>query len=100
MFDMFEGSLLKRLKVPGVQQNDRASKSRVTSLAWRPHNIELLSGHTDGTIRSWQPRTSIDALVDDGDELEIDSSSTGTKRKRQTLDEIHRDLTTRKVTFI
>ena len=97
MCAMHEGNILKRLKVPGVQQS--GAKNRVTSLIWRPHNIELLSAHTDGSVRSWQPRTSIDAFVDDLEQIDSSSATDSKKRKRQTLDEIHRDLTTSKVTF-
>jgi len=108
MYEMFDGKLVKRLRAVGSGQKVRGggtagvAKNRVTSLAWRPHTIELLSAHSDGTIRSWQPRTRIDALVDQEEQSEEDDSETEAgshKRKRQVLDDIYRDLTQQKVTF-
>lgn len=108
MYEMFDGKLIKRLRAVGSAQKLRGSgsasvaKNRVTSLAWRPHNIELLSAHSDGTIRTWQPRTRIDALVDQEEQSDEEDSETEVgshKRKRQVLDEIHRDLTQQKITF-
>ncbi|KAI9729052.1 MAG: hypothetical protein M1828_000137 [Chrysothrix sp. TS-e1954] len=98
MYGMHEGVLQKRLKIPGVQQS--GAKNRVTSLFWRAHSIELLSAHTDGSVRSWQPRTSIDAFVEDAEETEATAYTDSRKRKRQTLGEIHTDLTARRVTFM
>lgn len=107
MYEMFEGRLLKRLKAPGISLHtntgDRNTKGRVTGLAWRAHNIEMLSSHADGTIRSWQPRTNIDAFVDearesDDDENEINEGA-ARKRRRLALDSAHRQVTSRPVTF-
>lgn len=59
MFDLFEGTLLKRLKAPGaaVAQADgsvgqRNTKNQVTSLAWRAGDVEVYSAHSDGMIRA------------------------------------------------
>ena len=109
MCELFEGRLLKRLKVHSLRSTVQGQESvgqrnvgnRVLALAWRAHQIELLSAHSDGTIRCWQPRTSIDAHVDeagtseDGNGPEEDVR----KRKRQTMDEIYREMTKSRVTF-
>ena len=109
VYELYEGKLLKRLRVPGVASSTQRAggpgsrtNHRVTSLTWRPHNIELISAHTDGTIRSWQPRTRLDAFVDEQEAHEDEDSDTeigSRKRKRQVLVDIHRDLTQQKVTY-
>ena len=107
MFDLFNGTLLKRLGVPGVVVSQprgaacqRNVKSRVTSLAWRAGNVEVFSAHSDGTIRAWLPHTKEEEEADaeengklDGNEDEI------RKRKRQVLNDIFQDLTKQKITF-
>lgn len=105
MYEMFEGLLLKRLKATSTAPASRRSqnaKNLVTALTWRAHGIELLSAHSDGTIRSWQPRTRVDAYVAEQDQAESDDSEAeggNRKRKRQVLDDIYRDLTTQRVTY-
>ena len=109
VYELYEGKLLKRLRVPGVAPSTQRAGApgsrtthRVTSLTWRPHSIELISAHTDGTIRSWQPRTRLDAFVDEQEAAEDEDSDTeigSRKRKRQVLVDIHRDLTQQKVTY-
>ena len=107
MFDLFEGTLLKRLCVPGVPMSQaqgsagqRNTKSRVTSLAWRTGDVTMYSAHSDGVVRAWLPRTEEEAEVDDDEEKEVDDRSTdGRKRKRQALDDVFRDLTRQKITF-
>ena len=97
--DMHSGALLKRLRVMALQATKsiggrvRNTTSSTTSLAWRPHHIEMISSHADGTIRSWQPETieSIDA--EDGDDGAAEQ-----KRKRAELDQIVQDLTKRRTT--
>ena len=110
MCEMFEGTLLKRLRVPGassssqtssIEQRNAVLRNRVTALAWRAHSIELLSAHADGMIRSWRPRTTLDAMVDDA-ELEENNGSEDEddrKRKRQVLEDIQLDLSKRRVTY-
>lgn len=107
MFDLFEGTLLKRLRVGGaataqsrgstVQRN---TKGAVRSLAWRAGNVQVYSAHSDGKIRVWDPQN--DQSLDSTDEESNDVGSEGdeqSKKKRKALDEIFRDLTKRTVTF-
>lgn len=111
MFDLFEGTLLKRLRAPGVavaQASGSAGqanvRNRITSLAWRAGNVEVYSAHSDGLIRAWKPKTKEEMRierdeakqVDDDDDEEEDE---GRKRKRQALDDVFRDLTRQKITF-
>lgn len=118
--DLHSGRLLQRLRVVGLSGSQatatggggggsggggsgiRNLKSRTTSLAWRAHEIELYSAHTDGTIRCWRPWTWEDAAAEaeereeaEGGQAEVESR----KRKREELDQIVRDLTEKKVTF-
>lgn len=107
MFDLLEGTLLKRLKSPGVavaqasgSVGQRNIKDRVTSLAWRAGDVEMYSAHSDGIIRAWKARTREEVEIEK-DELEtvdegVDESR---KRKRQALDEVFRNLTRQKITF-
>lgn len=107
MFDLFDGTLLRRLRVPksletqfhgGVGQ--RNARSRIASLAWRANDVEMYSAHTDGTIRAWMPLTQ--------EELELNAEETldgpgaedeSRKRKREVLNQVFRDLTKQKITF-
>lgn len=107
MFDLFEGTLLKRLRAPAVavaqasgSAGQRNIRNRVTSLGWRSGDVEMYSAHSDGLIRAWKPRTKEEIQVEkdeteqgDGDEDE------SRKRKRQALDDVFRDLTRQKITF-
>jgi DNA excision repair protein ERCC-8 len=94
MYEMFEGRLIKRLRIPGSGAPTATSQSaggikRVKDLAWRPYSLELYSAHTDGSIRVWRSWT-------DEDEHALDmGEDEDRKRKRQVLDEIHRDVTKR-----
>ena len=109
MFDIFEGTLLKRLRAPGVNvaqarggAGQRNIRHRITSLAWRSGHIELYSAHSDGVIRAWLPRTQADIDFEKGEEEDNegpDDEDGGKKRKREALDEIFRDLTRQKITF-
>ena len=107
MFDLFEGTLLKRLRAPGVPMaqacgsvGQRNAKSRVTSLAWRAGTVEMYSAHSDGVVRAWVPRTKEEAEVDEDEERDAeDSSDNSRKRKREALDSIFKDLTRQKITF-
>lgn len=110
MFDLLEGTLLKRLRVPGVaftatqarsSAGHRNLKTRITSLAWRPGTTELYSAHSDGFVRPWMPRTAEEAELDNEEALEGESGEEESrKRKRQALDDVFRDLTKQKITFI
>lgn len=108
MFDLFDGTLKKRLRVPGVavaqargSAGQRNIRNRVTSLAWRPGNVEMYSASSDGTIRAWLPRTKEDADAEqEAEEVGSgDDEDESRKRKREALDTIYRDLTRQKITF-
>lgn len=109
MFDLFNGTLFKRLRAPGVavaqargSAGQRNIKNRVTSLVWRAGDVELYSAHSDGGIRAWMPRTREEVELDEGDEgdpNEGDPEEESKKRKRQVLEDVYRDLTKQKITF-
>ena len=107
VFDLFEGTLLKRLRAPGVtfaqahgSAGQRNARNSITSLAWRAGNIEFYSAHSDGVIRSWKPRTAEEAEVDEDETVEGGGEENeNRKRKRQALDDVFRDLTKQKITF-
>ncbi|KAL8784712.1 MAG: hypothetical protein Q9213_003808 [Squamulea squamosa] len=107
MFDLFDGTLLKRLRLPRVvtapirgstaQGNFR---NRTTSLAWRAGDVGLYSAHADGVIRAWLPITPEDVEADNNEDQEADGDEDETrKRKRDALEDIFRDLTKQKITF-
>ncbi|KAL8959061.1 MAG: hypothetical protein Q9183_005707 [Haloplaca sp. 2 TL-2023] len=107
MFDLFDGVLFKRLRVPGApithgpgkiaQSNTR---SRTTSLTWRPGDVGLYSAHSDGAVRAWLPRTQEDVQAENEDfEEPQDAEEESRKRKREALDEAFRDLARQKITF-
>lgn len=107
-FDMHSGTLQRRLRIvgqaapTGPAPNMRNLKNRTTSMAWRAHNVEFYSAHSDGSIRCWGPRTWEDELAEQ-EEREVTqgtaSEAAEKKRKRDELDQIVRDLTKRPVTF-
>jgi len=107
MFDLFEGTLLKRLKAPGSAMaqaggsaGQRNITNRVTSLAWRAGDVEMYSAHSDGIIRAWKARTKEEAEVEKDDAEQIDDGGDeNRKRKRQALDDVFRNLTKQKITF-
>ncbi|KAG8533121.1 uncharacterized protein KY384_001904 [Bacidia gigantensis] len=107
MFDLFEGTLLKRLRIPEINvaqakgaAGQRSIRNRVTSLCWRAGNIEYYSAHSDGLIRAWKPQTKAELELDREEaEIVFDSEDNERKRKRQVLDDMFRDLTKQKITF-
>ncbi|PMD44382.1 WD40 repeat-like protein [Hyaloscypha variabilis F] len=110
MFELHEGKLLKRLKVPGPtmaavssRTGERNIKNRITGLVWRGQADGIFSAHTDGQIRAWLPRTVEDDLLDKEEEDSLkrqdDDQDESVKRKRQVLDDVFRDLTRQKITF-
>lgn len=109
MFDLFNGTLFKRLRAPGVavaqargSAGQRNIKNRVTSLAWRAGDVQLYSAHSDGVIRAWMPRTREGVELDEDDEAvlsEGDPEEESRKRKRQVLEDVYHDLTRQKITF-
>ena len=110
MFELHEGKMLKRLKVPGPTMatvrsmtGERNTKNRTTAIVWRSAVEGVYSAHTDGQIRAWVPRTPSDALADkedeDGREVQVADEDERGKRKRQVLDDVFRDLTRQPITF-
>ncbi|KAG4436406.1 hypothetical protein IFR05_008099 [Cadophora sp. M221] len=110
VFELHEGRLLKRLRVPGPniaavrsRTGERNVKNRVTGLVWRGQAGGLYSSHTDGQIRAWLPRTVEDGELDEEEESiskqDDENENEGAKRKRQVLDDVFRDLTRQKITF-
>lgn len=104
MFELHEGKLMKRMKVPGPSKaavrssrtGERNMRNRITALAWRGPVEGILSGHSDGMVRAWAPVMEGDEESDDEEE---DKREEGMKRKRDLLDDIYRDLTRQKITF-
>ena len=107
MFDLFEGTLLKRLRAPGVavaqasgSAGQRNIRNRVTSLAWRSGDVEMYSAHSDGLIRAWKPKTKEEMQIEKDEAEQVDGDEDESrKRKRQALDDVFRDLTRQKITF-
>jgi DNA excision repair protein ERCC-8 len=110
MFELHEGKLLKRLKVPGPavaavrsRTGERSTRNRITALAWRSAVHGFYSAHTDGQIRAWVPRTKDDAIADKEEEESLkgraaDDDAIG-KRKREVLDDVFKSLTRQKISF-
>lgn len=107
-FDLHSGILQRRLRVighaapTGPAPTMRNLKNRTTSLAWRAHNVEFYSAHSDGSIRCWRPRTWEDAAVEQEEKEAAQPSGNEAaekKRKRDELDQIVRDLTKKQVTY-
>lgn len=106
MFDLLDGTLLKRLRAseeaPGqIRRSVEPNiNNRITSLCWRAGDVEMYSAHSDGMIRAWKPRTEEEIEVDDEESEEADEGEgESRKRKRQVLDDIFRDLTRQRITF-
>lgn len=95
MFELREGTLVKRLRVPGLMsgsQNRRSSAlsaARINDLVWRGNGasgegLEMFSAHGDGTIRAWVSREP------DGEPTaEEEAELADRKRKRDVLDEVY-----------
>ena len=97
MFELREGTLVKRLRVPGLMGGSQSSRgrssalsaARINALAWRGNGasgegLELFSAHGDGTIRAWVSREP------DGEPSEEEEAAIADrKRKRDVLDEIY-----------
>ncbi|KJX94862.1 dna excision repair protein ercc-8 [Zymoseptoria brevis] len=109
-FDMHSGMLQSRLRVRGLPGSEintnglasRNPRNRTTSLAWRTHHVEMYSGHGDGTIRCWRPRTSEDIIAEEeeNEDEETETDAANRKRKREEFDRVVRDLTSqKKITF-
>ncbi|KAF2832207.1 WD40 repeat-like protein [Ophiobolus disseminans] len=106
-YELFDGKLIRRLRRPEQQKRtpavpakgERNIKDRITSLAWRAHDVEMYSTHADGSIAAWKPRTEEDANLDEEEEQERQEKEDGKKRKRGVLDEIYQGLTKKPITF-
>lgn len=97
MFETFEGRLVKRLRPLGVNltahvsSNKMNPRNRILSVVWRPHNVEVLSGHSDGLIRAWLPRTRADAIAEqqsegsDDEASHADRDTRGSKKHRPNI---------------
>ncbi|KAK8256105.1 WD40-repeat-containing domain protein [Phyllosticta capitalensis] len=103
VFQMFDGKLLRRLKTPhistgtvGGTSRGRNLQNRTKCLAWRPHEVELYSAHSDGTIRVWAPHTVEDELVEEEEREEAEHEESIRKRKRDALEEIYQDFTSKR----
>jgi DNA excision repair protein ERCC-8 len=97
MFELFDGVLVRRLRAASSMapssEPERARRApnarQIKDLAWRSHSVEFHSAHTDGSIRAWKP-------PDDDTSDEDDEKAEELKRKRQTLDDIYRDVAKRR----
>lgn len=104
-FDMHSGTLQSRLRVkglPGSDANARSLRMRTTSLAWRAHSVEMYSGHGDGTIRCWRPRTGEDVVAEQEEAAEregLEGDGKDKKRKREEFERVVQGLAGRTVTF-
>jgi DNA excision repair protein ERCC-8 len=109
MFELHQGTLLKRLKVPGPHMavvrsrtGERNVKNRVTGLVWKGQADGIYSAHTDGQIRAWLPKTQDDIELEAEEEnskRRANNESKESQKKRQVLDDVFRDLTRHKITF-
>lgn len=111
VFELHQGKLLKRLKVPGPnlssvrsRTGERNVKNRITGLVFRGQADGIYSVHTDGQIRAWLPRTAEDDLLEKEEEDNLKRHADGDedgeeRRKRQVLDNVFRDLTRQKISF-
>ena len=108
MYDMLEGTLLKRLQVLGTTEAPRDLTKgrrnihhRITASVFRASHIEIYTAHLDGFIRLWAPRTLEDADFDEEEAQESRKADDVDERqkKRQELDQIFRDLAKRPFTF-
>ena len=108
VFELHNGKLLRRLKVPGPtiaairsRTGEMNIRNRITALAWGGVVEGVYSAHTDGQIRAWIPRINEDQKLDREEESikDDDGKTEGGKRKRMVLDDVFRDLTRQKITF-
>jgi DNA excision repair protein ERCC-8 len=101
-FGLTDGALLKRmrpLRKPGDShlQGPKKSQHFNNALVWRPESLEMYSAHADGTIQVWLPEEDTSDIAigkesGSGDESETDSR----KRKRDILDDVYRQMTSKK----
>ena len=97
MFEMREGTFIKRLKVPGLMagrqqfqgRSSALSAGRINALAWRGNGasgegLEMFSAHGDGTIRTWVSR---EPEGEPGEAEEAEQADR--KRKRDVLEDMY-----------
>ncbi|EUC44522.1 hypothetical protein COCMIDRAFT_97933 [Bipolaris oryzae ATCC 44560] len=107
VYELWEGKLIRRLRRSqqgphgGLAAGNwqQPAKDRITSLAWRAHEVEMYSGHGDGSISAWKPRTEQDAEADDEEAAEREEREVDKKRKRGVLDEIYQGLIKKPIAF-
>ncbi|KAI0394274.1 WD40 repeat-like protein [Xylariaceae sp. FL0594] len=125
ILDLHNGHIVTRLRgtgamVSGVRSSkngERSSKNRISSIVWRGaggHGSSsgvviggsnmpgaVFSAHLDGQIRAWVPQ--LEGPADDGDsDVDEDTAAEvgdGKTRKRKALDDIFKNLMSRKITF-
>lgn len=106
-YELFDGKLFRRLRRPQPEKRlpdtapkgQRNTKERITSLAWRAHDVEMYSAHQDGSIVAWKPRTEEDAALDEEEKQDEEEQQEGKKRKRGVLDDIYQGLMKKPITF-
>lgn len=97
MFELREGTFMKRLRVPGLTVGSQASRgrygalsaARINDLAWRGNGasgqgVEMFTAHGDGTIRAW-----VSQEPDGEPDEEEEAAQADRKRKRDVLEEIY-----------
>jgi len=108
-YELLEGKLLRRLRrshqisrhaldTVEIKQHGKF-KDKITSLAWRTHDVELYSAHSDGSIVAWKPRTDEDAELDEEEQQGHEVVEVGKKRKKGGLDDIYKGLTKKQIDF-
>lgn len=112
-YELFDAKLLRRMRRPEAarragdapaaaaanSKGTRNAKDRITSLAWRAHDLELYSAHADGSICAWTPRTEEDVAADEEERVQEEERDERRKRKRDVLEDIYAGLTKRNVSF-
>lgn len=113
-FDLHEGTLLKRMRVPGLARphgpgqggvGGKKTGGRINNMVWRANagagaGVEMYSAHGDGKIRGWASRTEGDVLAEKEERGEADEDEENEKkRKRDVLGEVWEGLTKRPITF-
>lgn len=103
MYELFDGKLLRRMRRAERERRagdaSASKRERITSLAWRAHEVEMYSAHADGSVVAWTPRTDEDVEVEEEERAEEEDRNERRKRKRDVLEDIYAGLTGRNVTF-
>ncbi|TVY47925.1 DNA excision repair protein [Lachnellula occidentalis] len=111
VFELHQGRLIRRLKVPGPniasvrsRTGERNTKNRITGLVFRGQADGIYSAHTDGQIRAWLPKTAEDDRLEIEEEDSLkrhaqDDEDEDGRKKRQVLNDVFTDLTRQKISF-